>query len=72
MTYTPAIPPATTTNPKRKLGDVVVLEDAISFLEDLNPNVFNTEIVKNHPLLIQNYFDAPYPAALLEAFGLNN
>jgi hypothetical protein len=55
--------------PKRKIGDVIRLKEAIEFLQQANPSVFNPNIYSSHANLITRYFNPPYPPELQEAFG---
>jgi hypothetical protein len=55
---------------RRYLGDVVALHDAIGFLQNYDPALFNNNIYRDHPNIIQHYFAPPYNADLQQAFGL--
>jgi hypothetical protein len=68
-TYKAAKNPDMSSDPKRKLGDVITLSDAISHLHKTNPSVFNRTVYQDHPGLIERYFNPPYPPDFHSFFG---
>ena len=58
-----------TSNPKRKIGDVIVLDEAIYYIQSLSGK-FNQNIFQTEPNLTQKYFSLePLHPALTDAFG---
>jgi hypothetical protein len=58
-----------TSNPKRKLGDIITVSDAIDHLQKVNPQIFNQDVYRQHRNLITHYFNPPYSMELSEHFG---
>ena len=68
--YQAARRPNATRSPRRKLGDVAVLSDAIQFCsQKINPEVFTTDAYQKHRDFVTMYFNPPYPHALAVNFG---
>jgi hypothetical protein len=60
-TYRPTLSPDLTQNPKRKLGDVITLSDAVDHLQKVKPHIFTRRVYQEHPILITCYFNHPSP-----------
>ena len=58
-----------TQDPKRRLGDLITLSDAIDHLQRVNPMVFDRTVYSRHRSLITRYFGRPYNSILNEHFG---
>ena len=62
--------PDATRKPKRKLGDVAVLSDAINFCElCINSQIFDHTAYQYHKNFVTRYFNPPYPHHLHVVLG---
>jgi len=58
-----------THNPRRKLGDVILEDDAIDIVQTLYSRVSGPRMYDTHKTLLEKYFSPPYSVSLHEKLG---